>query len=352
MSKLRSDYHYILPKELIAQHPAERRDGSRLLVLSDGIEHRKFPEFVDMLDPGDLLVMNDTRVIPARLFARKDSGGKVEILIERIASENVAICQVRASKAIKPGRRLTIDDSSVELTVGPRVGSLFSLHFPVPVMDVLGVHGRVPLPPYIDRQLTEDNDTKRYQTVFACQTGAVAAPTAGLHFDEALLEKIQRSGVGLAYVTLHVGAGTFSPVRVDNIDQHQMHYERYSVQADTINAIRAVRKNGGRIIAVGTTVVRTLETLALKGWFEPDREQGLEAPEGETNIFISPGFEFQVVDALLTNFHVPESSLIMLVSAFVGRQRVLNAYAEAVNARYRFFSYGDAMFIPRSLPDV
>jgi len=349
MSTLRSDYKFELPKALIAQHPAQRRDGSRLLVLGQTLSHLKFPDLATLLNPGDLLVMNDTRVVPARLYAQKDSGGKVEILLERIDGDCTALCQIRASKALKTGRQLTIENCEVQLSVGSREGSLFRLHFPSPVTEILQQYGQVPLPPYIERNAIQAEDEERYQTVYAQHAGAVAAPTAGLHFDETLMQTLRSKGVGIEFITLHVGAGTFSPVRAEKIEEHVMHYERFNVGSEVIAAINATRSRGGRIIAVGTTVVRSLETLAALGVFE------LEASplqSGETNIFIYPGYKFQVVDALLTNFHVSESSLIMLVSAFAGRRRTLAAYAEAVAEQYRFFSYGDSMFIPARLADI
>ncbi len=349
MSTRRSDYNFDLPRTLIAQQPSQRREGSRLLVLDEEIQHCKFPDLLSLLNPGDLLVMNDTRVIPARLYAHKDSGGRVEILLERIESENLALCQVRASKVLREGRLLNIENSNIQLTVGSREGNLFRMHFPSAIMDILHQHGRVPLPPYIERTAVQDEDKARYQTVYAQHPGAVAAPTAGLHFNEELLQEIEAKGVATEFVTLHVGAGTFSPVRVENIYDHTMHFERYSVGLEIVDAIIATRAGGGRVVAVGTTVVRTLESLALQGAFEDKADSNLC---GETNIFICPEFNFQVVDALLTNFHVPESSLIMLVSAFAGRRRVLAAYAQAVKEGYRFFSYGDAMFIPTRLTDI
>ena len=350
MSTLRSDYHFDLPRKLVAQHPTRERVDSRLLILEKQLRHANFSDLCGLLRPTDLLVLNDTQVVPARLYANKDSGGKVEILLERQESVHSALCQVRASKALKTGRLLTIEQSKVEIKVGKRLGNLYRLHFSGPIKDVMQTHGQVPLPPYIERLKPERLDIARYQTVYAQHEGAVAAPTAGLHFDAALLQNIRKRGVAVEFVTLHVGAGTFSPVRVDNIENHNMHHERYSVSDTCIDAIKDVRARGGRVVAVGTTVVRTLETLGKRGVF--DSTSPTQTQKGETNIFIYPGFNFTVVEALLTNFHVSESSLIMLVAAFVGRKRILNVYQQAIEERYRFFSYGDAMFIPGKLKDI
>jgi len=335
----RSDFHFDLPPELIAQQPPAARSASRLLVLDEALRDARMTDLPGLLQPGDLLVFNDTRVIPARLYGEKDTGGKVEILVERLLGEREALAQVRASKPPKPGARLRIAGSRAELVVAGREGEFYRLVLEgaPALLPVLDAAGHVPLPPYIDRA-DAAADRERYQTLFARAPGAVAAPTAGLHFDEALLEAIRARGVETGTVTLHVGAGTFQPVRVEDLSQHRMHTERFAVGAALCEQIERARARGGRIVAVGTTVVRTLESVALAGPVAPS--------EGETGIFITPGFRFQVVDALLTNFHLPESTLLMLVSAFAGRERVLAAYAHAVRERYRFFSYGDAMFIP------
>ncbi len=328
----RADFRFDLPAELIAQHPLARRSASRLLVLSQGeIQHRRFDAVVDLLQADDVLVVNDTRVVKARLFARKDSGGRAEILVERTDGEQRALCQVRVSKPLKVGRSLTLED--VRIDVVRRRDDFYVLDFGAPISDVLDRHGAVPLPPYIDRP-AEAMDEDRYQTVYAETPGAVAAPTAGLHFDTETLRRIEDKGVTIARVTLHVGAGTFQPVREDDLRQVRMHPERYVVPAPTREALAACR---GRVVAVGTTVVRTLEAAAASG---RDR--------GETRLFIAPGFAFQAVDALITNFHLPESTLLMLVSAFAGFEPVRRAYAEAIAREYRFFSYGDAMFCERN----
>ena len=333
------DFSYTLPARLIAQTPLPNRTDSKLLVLDphgDSIEHHRFGELPALLSPKDLLVVNDTRVIRARLHGRKDSGGVVELLIERIEGDHRALCQVRASKSLKPGRTVLLEPLDEPATVIDRCGDLYRFQFQRPVDDVIGACGQVPLPPYIAR-VPDEIDEARYQTVFAEHRGSVAAPTAGLHFDRALLERFAQQGTHNARITLHVGAGTFQPIRVQDVGTHRMHSERMRVGAELVAEVAACRQRGGRIIAVGTTVVRALETAALSGALEPF--------EGETAIFIRPGFRFRVVDALITNFHLPESTLLMLVAAFAGRQRVLAAYTTAVQRAYRFFSYGDAMFI-------
>lgn len=332
----RSDFDYELPAALIAQQPTEDRSQSRLLVLDgDQIRHQKFADVVHLLRADDLLVVNDTAVIKARLHAQKDSGGAAEVMVERICSTADgafdALCQVRASKALKAGRHLCIADRFINV-VG-REGEFYRLRFPEPVVDFLDRFGQVPLPPYIQREAVSE-DLERYQTVFSRTPGAVAAPTAGLHFDKGLLAEIRSRGVTVAPVTLHVGAGTFQPVRADELDDHHMHFERFEVPANTRQAIDECR---GRIVAVGTTVVRTLESAAALG-----------RDSGETDLFIKPGYRFQVVDALITNFHLPESTLLMLVSAFAGIERIRAAYAAAIADEYRFFSYGDAMFCERA----
>ena len=332
----RSDFSYDLPKHLIARTPLPGRTDSRLLELrDDGVAHRKFREIADLLRPDDLLVVNDTRVIKARLRAVKDSGGRAEVLIERIECADTALCQVRVSKALHPGRSLVVDGEV--LTVMERCGEFYLLRFPGDVLEFLDAHGRTPLPPYISRP-ANDEDEARYQTVYGRHPGAVAAPTAGLHFDATLLREIEDRGGGIAAVTLHVGAGTFQPIRTEDLSRHRMHEERYEVPEATASAVNACR---GRVVAVGTTVVRTLESAA-------DEDGDVRAGAGETSLFIAPGYAFRVVDALVTNFHLPESTLLMLVSAFAGHTRVMRAYAEAVREGYRLFSYGDAMFCERA----
>lgn len=334
------DFAFDLPDELIARRPAAERSGSRLLSLTrSGTGHHRFPDLLDFLNPGDLLVFNDTRVIPARLFGAKDSGGKVEVLVERITGEREALCHVRASKAPKPGGWLEFADG-VRAEMRGRVGDLFHLFFAgqASLLDVLERIGHMPLPPYIDRADDAD-DLGRYQTVYAREPGAVAAPTAGLHFDQGILDALSAKGIEQAFVTLHVGAGTFQPVRVDQVEDHVMHSELYRVPDTLPEQVAAARARGGRVIAVGTTSLRALESAAAGG--------ALRAGQGETSIFIYPGYRFRVVDALVTNFHLPRSTLLMLVSALAGREQIMAAYSEAVRERYRFFSYGDAMFIER-----
>lgn len=335
-----SDFDYELPRELIAQTPLERRSASRLLALdgaSGEISDWRFPDLPDMLRPGDLLVFNDTRVIPARLFGRKASGGRVELLVERVLDEHRVLGQLRASKSPKPGSRIMLDGAG-EAEVLKRHADLSELRFlsDVPVFDLLERHGHVPLPPYIERADGAD-DRERYQTVYASRPGAVAAPTAGLHFDAELLDRLRERGVEQSFVTLHVGAGTFQPVRVSDLRDHRMHAERVEVAEPVCRAVAACRERAGRVIAVGTTSVRSLEAAAAGGELRPFN--------GETDLFITPGYRFRVVDALITNFHLPESTLLMLVCAFGGYEPVLEAYRHAVETRYRFFSYGDAMFV-------
>ncbi len=336
-----SDFHYHLPRALIAAAPLPERSASRLLVLDSdtgSVADRRFRDLVDLLEPTDLLVFNDTRVIPARLYGRKDSGGRVEILIERLMAEDVALAHVRASKSPKPGRIIELDQG-FRCRVEGRRDDLFQLRFEgAPLLEILERVGHVPLPPYIDRPDTE-TDRQRYQTVFARRPGAVAAPTAGLHFDEGLLTRLREKGVETAFVTLHVGAGTFQPVRVENPAEHRMHQEVFAVPESVVEAVARTRRRGGRVIAVGTTVVRSLESAAHSGELRPYR--------GETDLFIRPGYRFRCVDALITNFHLPESTLLMLVCAFAGHEQVMSAYRYAVDRRYRFFSYGDAMFVTR-----
>lgn len=330
-----SDFDYELPSELIAQFPTRERRASRLLEVSDRVRDRKFADLPELLRRGDLLVLNDTRVIPARLQAHKETGGRVEVLIERIQSDCAALAHVRASKSPKPGSRLIFADE-VEARVEGRDGELFSLTFSTPVMAFLDRCGEVPLPPYLNRP-AEAADDERYQTVYAQEPGAVAAPTAGLHFDDAMLNETLAAGVCHAYVTLHVGAGTFQALRHENVAENRLHSERVEVGQACCNAVRRTREEGGRVIAVGTTSVRALESAVSTGELQPFI--------GETDLFILPGYDFRTIDVMITNFHLPQSSLLMLVAAFAGTDRVLEAYAHAVAAKYRFFSYGDAMFL-------
>ena len=337
----RSDFAYDLPDDLIAQHPAPERRGSRLLCLdgvSGAIADRVFPDLLELVRPGDLLVFNDTRVIPARLFGTKSTGGRVEILIERFETRERALAHIRASKAPRPGGCLTVGVQDLQIL--GREGDLFRISLPGgDLMAVLEELGHMPLPGYIARDDTPV-DATRYQTVYARRPGAVAAPTAGLHFDEPMLKELRARGVEFAWVTLHVGAGTFQPVRVERLEDHVMHAEWVEVDADVCRRVAVAKAAGRRVIAVGTTSVRSLETAAAGATLRPY--------SGDTRLFITPGFEFQVVDALLTNFHLPESTLLMLVSAFAGHQAVMTAYRHAVARRYRFFSYGDAMWLTRS----
>lgn len=335
-----ADFQFDLPDELIARYPLTERSASRLLVLNGlegALQHRHFAELPEFLQPGDLLVFNNTKVIPARLFAQKETGGKVEVLVERVLDEQRVLAHVRASKAPKAGSRLLLESGNALMLA--RHDALFELEFDQPVLPLLERIGHMPLPPYIDRA-DELSDRERYQTVYAECAGAVAAPTAGLHFDAAMLAALADMGVETAFVTLHVGAGTFQPVRVEQIEEHQMHHEWLEVNQSVVDAVSACKARGGRVIAVGTTSVRSLETAARSGT--------LQAFSGDTDIFIYPGRSFNVVDALVTNFHLPESTLLMLVSAFAGYSATMAAYQQAVAAQYRFFSYGDAMFITRN----
>jgi len=339
------DFHYHLPEQLIAQKPCDIRSQSRLLHYSRDqrtINHRKFSDLSELLNAGDLLVFNNTRVIPARIYGSKETGGKVELLIERLTGERHCLAHIRASKSPKPGNIITLFDENkgleFKVEVTGREGELFALssgpeHTVAEIMESIG---HMPLPPYISRDDTVE-DFSRYQTVYADAPGAVAAPTAGLHFDDVLLKKLADKGISSAYVTLHVGAGTFQPVRSESIEDHHMHFEYLEVPQQTVDLCRQIREQGGRIIAVGTTTVRSLETAAKHGQ--------LEAFTGETDIFIYPGYQFKAIDALITNFHLPESTLLMLISAFAGKDEMMRCYAEAVAQEYRFFSYGDAMFI-------
>lgn len=345
----RQDFHFDLPNELIARNPTSERRGSRLLMLNgaDGVlSHLHFPNLLDQLHAGDLMVFNNTRVIPARVFGKKATGGKVEILVERVTDTHQVLAHVRSSKSPKVGTKVLLEDGT-ELTVLGRQEALFELSFPVdkPALTVLETIGHIPLPPYIDRA-DELEDRERYQTVYSDENkkGAVAAPTAGLHFDDQLLKQIHAKGVNTAFVTLHVGAGTFQPVKVDDIYQHPMHSEVMEVSESVVQQVLQTKAAGGRIIAVGTTSVRCLESAAQRA----HEDEIIAAYQGETEIFIYPSYEYKIVDALVTNFHLPESTLLMLVSAFAGYRNTMNAYAEAVKQAYRFFSYGDAMFITKN----
>ena len=330
-----SDFDYDLPDELIARYPPAERRESRLLEVGEQIVDRQFGDLPALLGAGDLLVFNDTRVIPARLAAVKDTGGRAEILVERIETDRCALAQVRASKSPKKGGRLRLA-SGEEVVVAGRDDEFFILDFPRPVLETLESIGEVPLPPYLGRE-AEPEDTERYQTVYAQDPGAVAAPTAGLHFDLQMLEDTLAVGVRHAFITLHVGAGTFQALRREDIEQNRLHAERVRVTEACCQAVRETRAAGGRVIAVGTTVVRALECASRSGEIRPFH--------GETDLFILPGYEFRSVDAIITNFHLPKSSLLMLVAAFAGRERVLEAYRHAVESEYRFFSYGDSMFL-------
>ncbi len=338
-----ADFDFDLPPDLIAQFPPAVRGGSRLLhVEASGTLHdREFADLPTLLHPDDLLVMNDTRVIKARLFGHKESGGKVELLVERILDDHDALAIIRASHAPRPGSHIRLADDVV-IDVVARQDDLTQLRFPRPVLEVLEQLGRLPLPPYIEHTPTADDET-RYQTVYANEPGAVAAPTAGLHFDDAMLAALGQAGIRTARVTLHVGAGTFQPVRVDDITEHRMHSERYTIPQTAIDAIRETHARGGRVVAVGTTSLRALEAAAQSG--------ELHAGADETDIFITPGYRFREVDALITNFHLPRSTLLMLVSAFSGMEAIRAAYAHAIAERYRFFSYGDAMLLEKNSLD-
>ncbi len=336
----KSDFNYQLPETLIAQKPLAERDASRLLCMDRNtgrITDRLFTDFIDLIDERDLLIFNDTKVIPARLFGKKQSGGKVEILIERILDDHRAIAHVRASKSSKAGILIGLDNGYCCEVLG-RTDDLFHLEFKGDnsLLTILEQIGHIPLPPYITRE-DDESDLTRYQTVFAKEAGAVAAPTAGLHFNQTMMEKLNAKGVQSAFVTLHVGSGTFQPVRAEDLSEHLMHKEYFAVLPETVAAVRQARARGGRVIAVGTTAVRALESASKNGQ--------LEAGFGDTDLFITPGYQFKSVDAMLTNFHLPESTLLMLVSAFAGYKPIMNAYSHAIDQSYRFFSYGDAMFL-------
>lgn len=336
----KSDFYYRLPEHLIAQTPLSERDASRLLQVhsaSGQLCDRQFSEFVDLIDANDLLVFNDTKVIPARLFGQKTTGGKVEILIERIIDAQVAIAHVRASKSPKAGSVIELEQGYRCEVVG-RKEDLYRLRFDGDdgILVILDRIGHIPLPPYITRA-DDAADLARYQTVFARRAGAVAAPTAGLHFNQAMFDKLEAKGARKTFVTLHVGSGTFKPVRVEDLSEHLMHKEHFVVSAETVEAVRQARDRGGRVVAIGTTAVRALESASQSGQ--------LAAGFGDTDLFITPGYPFKSVDAMLTNFHLPESTLLMLVSAFAGHEAIMNAYRHAIEQEYRFFSYGDAMFL-------
>jgi S-adenosylmethionine:tRNA ribosyltransferase-isomerase len=335
------DFSFDLPEHLIAQHPPEQRGGSRLLRVGPaGLVDGMFADLPGLLLAGDVLVLNDTRVLKARLFGQKVSGGQVEVMVERMLGSHEVLAKVRASKTPKAGSSFRLADA-VDVTVLGRADEFFHLRFEgdTGVDEVLERYGKLPLPPYITHAADAEDD-ERYQTVFAREQGAVAAPTAGLHFDEAMLQTLRARGVNIAYVTLHVGAGTFQPVRAEEVKDHVMHSERYTVPQATVEAIARARAGGGRVVSVGTTSLRALESAAATG--------KLQAGSGETRIFITPGYRFRVVEVLLTNFHLPRSTLLMLVCAFGGMDRLLAAYRHAVEKEYRFFSYGDAMLIERA----
>ncbi len=338
----KSDFNYHLPEALIAQQPLPERTASRLLCMNretGELADRTFGDLLDFINPNDLLVLNDTRVIPARLFGTKETGGKVEILIERVLNEHEALAHIRSSKSPKIGAKIQLDNGYFAEMQG-REDDLFHLRFTheKSVLEILAEIGHIPLPPYIERA-DDENDFTRYQTVFGKNAGAVAAPTAGLHFDENMLEKIKAIGTQTAFVTLHVGSGTFQPVRVENLSEHVMHKEFFAVSQETVDVVNATKKRGGRVIAIGTTAVRALESASRSGI--------LQAGFGDTDLFITPGYEFKSVNAMLTNFHLPESTLLMLVSAFSRYDFVMAAYKHAIEQKYRFFSYGDAMWICR-----
>lgn len=336
----KSDFNYHLPDSLIAQKPLAERTASRLLHLdrvSGAVNDGQFTDFLDLLNANDLVVFNDTKVIPARLYGQKASGGKIEILIERIEGERQALAHIKASKSPKPDSLLNLDGGAI-CRVIERENDLFRLQFETEqtLLDLLADIGHIPLPPYIERA-DDSDDLERYQTVFAKQAGAVAAPTAGLHFDQAALDKLEAKGIAKAFVTLHVGSGTFQPVRADDLADHVMHKEFYQVSQATVDAVQQARARGGRVVAIGTTAVRALESASRSG--------SLQAGFGDTDLFITPGYQFKSVDAMLTNFHLPESTLLMLISAFAGYDAVMQAYQHAIQQQYRFFSYGDAMMI-------
>jgi S-adenosylmethionine:tRNA ribosyltransferase-isomerase len=337
-----SDFDFDLPPELIAQFPLSERSASRLLhVRHDGLQDGHFADVVELFQPGDVLVFNDTRVMNARFFGAKETGGRVEVLVERLLDATTVLAQVRASKSPPAGMTLRLADA-FNVTVGERSGEFFTLHFPSDAMPLIDAHGRLPLPPYIEHA-ADAQDQTRYQTVYAKNPGAVAAPTAGLHFDEPLLQRLRDKGVTLAWLTLHVGAGTFQPVRTENLAEHKMHTEWYEVPQETVAAVAAARAAGRQVIAIGTTSLRALESASRSGQ--------LVAGGGQTDLFITPGYRFHTVTRMVTNFHLPKSTLMMLVSAFAGYERIRAAYAHAIAQRYRFFSYGDAMLLHYEAPE-
>jgi len=334
-----SDFNFDLPPELIAQAPLPERSASRLLhVDHDRLTDRSFTDIVEQLSAGDLLVFNDTRVLKARFFGAKDTGGKVEVLVERVLDDRTVLAQVRASKSPQPGSTIRLADA-FDVTVGERVGEFYTLTFPTNALELIDAHGRLPLPPYIERAADTFDET-RYQTVYAKEPGAVAAPTAGLHFDETLLQKLRDKGVQFASVTLHVGAGTFQPVRTENLAEHKMHSEWYTIPQTTVDAVRSTQAAGHDVVAVGTTSLRALESASQSGT--------LHAGGADTMLFITPGHQFNTVTRLITNFHLPKSTLLMLVSAFAGFDTIRRAYLHAITQSYRFFSYGDAMLLTRT----
>ena len=333
-----SDFDYHLPDELIATQPLTKRSDSQLLVVGEKLQDKIFSDLLEYIRPNDLLISNNTKVVKARLFGHKPSGGNVEVMLERVIDENYIIAHIRTSKSIKLGMEVLLADE-LQLSVCERMDGLFKLktNQPIDFYAYLEKHGTLPLPPYMQRQ-AEASDANRYQTVYAKHQGSVAAPTAGLHFTPELIEQIIAKGAKFAHVTLHVGSGTFKPVSVENLADHKMHSEVFHINQETIDLIKETQNNGGKIIAIGTTSMRTLESVALRG---------LVAQSGETDIFITPGFKFKLVDKLVTNFHLPKSTLLMLVSAFSGKEVIDNAYAYAIKNGYRFFSYGDAMLLTR-----
>lgn len=336
-----SDFDFELPQELIAQVPLPQRSASRLLhVEQAALTDRAFADVIDLLMPGDLLVFNDTKVLKARFYGVKATGGKIEALVERVLDNRTVLAQVRASKTPATGSQIRLADA-FDVTVGERAGEFFTLHFPADVFELIDAHGRLPLPPYIEHEADAVDET-RYQTVYAKEPGAVAAPTAGLHFDDDLLKRLRDKGVNMAFVTLHVGAGTFQPVRSENLAEHNMHSEWYTISRETVEAVRAAQAAGRDVVAVGTTSMRALESASQSG--------ELCAGSADTNLFITPGYRFKTVSRLITNFHLPKSTLLMLVSAFAGYERIKSAYAHAIAQRYRFFSYGDAMLLRRADP--
>jgi S-adenosylmethionine:tRNA ribosyltransferase-isomerase len=333
-----NDFDFDLPKSLIAQYPSRSRTDSRLLVLRDILVDSTFSQLGNFLKPNDLLVLNDTKVIPARLFGHKDSGGKVEVLVERLINNHEALVMIKSSRSPKIGSYVALENKR-SFKICDKKDGIYKVDFESDsILNVLNEIGHIPLPPYINREDSKE-DQSRYQTVYAKNDGAVAAPTAGLHFDEILLSSLENQGINHTFVTLHVGAGTFQPVKVENIESHKMHSEYYEISTETIDKIEQAKALGGRIIAVGTTTVRVLESASING--------RLKHQKGDTDIFIYPGFKFQIVDAMITNFHLPKSSLLMLVSAFIGYKEMFETYSHAIKEQYRFFSYGDAMLLEK-----